>query len=76
MTKIEFRDMVNKRRLENKNSWIYGCEEVCECSVLYKAYNTWIQILEINGIRCSNPCDQKVSDYKNFIMDSLDKCIH
>jgi len=71
MNKQEFIALVDGLRKGNKNYWVQTAQIVDGRTVRYKAYNTWVQILEIDGIKHSNPTDQKVRDFKAFLEKSL-----
>ena len=58
-----FIQKVNLLRLKNKGKWVQAIEMVEGKMVEYKAYNTWIQILRIDGMNYPSLMDLKVRDY-------------
>lgn len=70
-----FVELCNKKRRENKNNWVVLMENVNGKIVEYKAYNTWVQILRIEGCeyKLSGPMDCKVRDFDKFLLESLNQ---
>lgn len=67
MTKEKFIKHVSDLRKKNKNKWVI-CQELIDGRFIeYKAYNTWIQILRIDGVKYSNPMNQKVKEFLLFL---------
>jgi len=73
MTTVEFVKLVNDMRRNNKDRWVQTVQTVNGEPVRYKAYNTWIQILELKDFRTGNPHDQKVREYKAWLQEFLDR---
>lgn len=71
MTIQEFIDLANQERLANKNKWVFLCESVNGGIVKYKAFSTWVQVLEIKGLRHSSCMDIKVKEYKKFMQEAF-----
>lgn len=72
MTKKDFIALCNTKRKENTNSWVFINESVDNRNVQYKAFKTWIQILKIDGIDCSDSYpDRKVSEFINHLTNNL-----
>lgn len=77
MTKEEYLKKVNAERLANKGRWVNGTEQVNGVKVGIKAFDTWVQVMQIgergapNSIRSSGPMDCSVADYKAFIAGML-----
>ena len=72
MNTIEFIKLANKKRLENKNEWIFLNEYVNEIPISYKAFNTWIQVIKYNGIRGGSAMNQNVSEFKKYLLDIIE----
>ncbi len=76
MTKLELFDHLNKMRLIHKGQWLFYTGECEGHTIKYKSYNTWVQLLEIdNGLRYTNLMDQKVSEWKRFLINTLNEVI-
>ena len=71
MTKQEFITLVNTKRKEKKNSWLFLGVIVDNKHVTYKAFGTWIQVLNIGDIRNSSAMDLNVKGYLSFLNDAL-----
>jgi len=72
MKTIEFIKLANKKRLENKNQWVFLNEYVNEIPVAYKAFNTWIQVIKYNGIRSGSTMNQNVSEFKKYLLNIIE----
>ena len=69
MTKNDFVSYVNTMRKQNKNHWYQGIVSVIfdnseQKTIKFKGYNTWLQILDVDGVRY--PCAMDIS-VKQFI---------
>lgn len=58
---------INKIRLANKNKWFVVTATVDGKNVQIKNYNTWPQIMRVDGITMPSPMEMNVSEWKNFI---------
>jgi len=58
---------LNVLRKANKNKWVSGIFVYNGKSVSYKAYNTWVQVLDVDGVRYSSGMDISVKDYMVFL---------
>lgn len=64
----EFVKFVNKKRLENKNKWYYIVDTiVCGKAVEIKAFGTWMQIFNIDGMKNPSTHDLPVGKFKNCL---------
>ena len=72
MNTTEFIKLANKKRLENKNEWIFLNEYVNEIPISYKAFNTWIQVIKYNGIRVGSAMNQNVSEFKKYLLNIIE----
>lgn len=75
MNKQELINHLNKLRKNNKNSWVFYTGIFDEQTITYKAFNTWVQILDIgnNGKtwRYSSAMELSVKDYLTFLNKSI-----
>lgn len=71
MSTEDFIKHINKIRLENKNKWYFYTGTVNNKQIQLKAYETWIQILRINGVNFSSCMDMSVKQFKDYILNSL-----
>jgi len=62
---------INKKRLNNKNKWYVLQLNVNGVDISLKGYNTWIQRLEIGNLNYSSGMGISVSEFKNFLQDTL-----
>jgi hypothetical protein len=69
MTKENFVTEINTLRRDNKNEWYFWNGKVCNSNVRLKGYNTWIQRIEVNGIKGGSPMEMKVKDFKNWLLN-------
>lgn len=77
-TKEELIKDANKTRLANKNNWVVFQAGYNNYTLLFKAFDTWVQRLEIykdNSIRPfivnSSPMQLSVSSYKAWIDEQI-----
>ena len=62
---------VNTLRKQNKDNWVFTIEKVDGKMVEYKAYNTWIQILRIDGISHASPMGLNVGGFNRHLSKAL-----
>lgn len=67
MTLKEFVTEVNKVRRANKNSWWSWSGVVNGESVTIKAYSTWVQRMDVDGMSSTGPHDCTVGEFNKFI---------
>lgn len=72
MNTIEFIKLANKKRLENKDQWVFLNEYVNEIPILYKAFDTWIQVIKYNGIKDESTINQNVSEFKEYLLNIIE----
>lgn len=70
-TKSEFISLINKRRINNKNSWYLFVGEVDNKRIIIKAYNTWLQRFTVDGVDHSNTMENSVSKFKLHLEGAL-----
>jgi hypothetical protein len=71
MTIKEFVTDANKLRLANKHKWVWWYGMVEGKEVRTKQFNTWVQIIEVDGRRDSGGMDIKVGAFKQFLTDAV-----
>lgn len=72
MTTASYLEMVNALRKANKNKWVQIPSIIVDGKMIaIKFYNTWVQILRIDGIICSGPMDCKVREFNAFLTQAL-----
>ena len=67
----DFIKTVNHLRLANKNSWYSWHGIVNNKTVRLKAYKTWLQIFEVDGLRIPAVMDISVTDFKKLLSDNV-----
>ena len=63
----------HKERKANKNNWVFFQGELNGETILIKSYNTWIQILDVSGVKVSGPMDCSVKQQNEFLNMVLSK---
>lgn len=72
----EFVKELNKARLQNRRKWITYCGTVEGCDVAIKTYDhTYLQILDVDNIRCGGAMDQNVGGWKQDIEGSIRRAV-
>lgn len=72
MTKLELIKMINNLRKSNKNNWVNQCIDYNGIKISLKSYNTWVQVLVINGgNKNSSNMDISVKQFNEFLNESL-----
>ena len=71
MNTQEFVKTVNDLRLANKNSWYTWQGIVNNKTVRLKAYKTWLQIFEVDGLSIPTVMDISVTDFKKLLSDNV-----
>ena len=72
MNTIEFIKLANKKRLENKDQWVFLNEYVNEIRISYKAFDTWIQVIKYNGVKDGSNMNQNVSEFKKYLLNIIE----
>jgi hypothetical protein len=73
-TAEEFVQELNKARLQNKKKWITYSGTVQGCDVAIKTYDTgYLQILNIDNVRCGGGMDMKVGAWKTCIQEAIER---
>ena len=63
---------INAARLDNKGKWIFIYVSFLGESIKIKSFNTWIQVFQYNGMRCSNGMDSPVGEYRSFLLNKFE----
>lgn len=63
MNKDEFKIHINKLRKANKGQWVFASLIVENKEVQFKAFNTYIQIFKVDGIRYGGRMDINVKEF-------------
>jgi hypothetical protein len=71
MNKQDFKKMINKMRLDNKNSWVNNTFIVEDVPVGIKFFGTWIQRMEVQGFTSSTTMECSVKAFKDCIDNAL-----
>ena len=66
-----FIQKVNNLRRKNKDKWVQAIEMVEGRMIEYKAFNTWIQILRIEGINHSSTMGLNATGFTNHLNKAL-----
>lgn len=67
MTKQEFIAKVNASRKDNKNNWYTFTGTVENKSIRIKGFNTWLQVLEVDGLRFHTVMDISVKQFNDTL---------
>lgn len=62
-----FVQTVNKIRLQNKDKWYVFTGTVNGKSVQVKGYKTWLEVLNVDGIRYWSRIDATVTEFKSTL---------
>ena len=62
---------INKIRRDCKNNWYVWSGTVNGHDVQIKGYNTWLQIIRVNGIKHHSGMDIKVSEFKKNLENAI-----
>ena len=65
------KDINNKRKANKNKWWFYSGKTLSGQDFKIKAYNTWIQRLEIGDLIYSSGMDIKVSEFNNILESNL-----
>ena len=60
-----FVDSINRLRRKNKDIWYASTGVVNDKPYRIKGFNTWVQILEIDGIKYNTTIDASVKQFKS-----------
>ena len=60
----QFVDRVNNLRLANRGKWYWFNDTVGGKAVRIKAFGTWMQIYDVDGVNCANCMERSVAEFK------------
>ena len=72
MNTQDFVKQVNALRLANKSRWYSWQGVVNNKTVVIKGFNTWLQLLFVDGLQCGNCADRSVKDFKNDLASAVE----
>ena len=72
MNTQDFIKEINALRLVNKNRWYSWQGVVNNKTVVIKGFNTWLQLLFVDGLQCGNCADRSVKDFKNDLASAVE----
>ena len=61
----QFVDAVNKLRLANRGKWYWFSDTVGGKAVRIKAFGTWMQIYDVDGVDCAYCMERSVAEFKS-----------
>jgi hypothetical protein len=67
MTKPDFILKINQLRKANKNKWFSWTGVVDGKNVKVKCYNTWLQILNVDGLQHNTVMDISVAEFNTTL---------
>ena len=71
-TATEFLKAINNLRLANKGQWVAFQGVVNNYEVKFKSFGlSYLQVLDVNGVRCGGLCDSTATMWKSTILDNL-----
>tara|TARA_R110000782_G_scaffold234792_1_gene320859 strand:- start:261 stop:482 length:222 start_codon:yes stop_codon:yes gene_type:complete len=72
MNTKEFIQLANKKRLANKNEWVFLNEYVNNIPLAYKAFGTWVQVIKYKGVKDESNMDMNVSEFKQYLLNIIE----
>ena len=69
----QFVDTVNKLRLANRGKWYWFNDTVGGKAVRIKAFGTWMQIYDVDGVDCANCMERSVAEFKTDLKSPFEK---
>ena len=69
----QFVDTVNKLRLANRGKWYWFNDTVDGKAVRIKAFGTWMQIYDVDGVKCANCMERSVAEFKTDLKSPFEK---
>ena len=71
MNTQDFLKEINALRLTNEGKWYTWQGIVNGKEVNLKGYNTWLQVLRVNGLQCGNCADRSVKEFKSDLTQAI-----
>lgn len=69
----QFVDAVNKLRLANRGKWYWFNDTVGGKAVRIKAFGTWMQIYDVDGVNCANCMERSVTKFKSDLKSPFEE---
>ena len=69
----QFVDVVNKLRLANRGKWYWFNDTVGGKAVRIKAFGTWMQIYDVDGVNCANCMERSVAEFKSDLKSPFEE---
>ena len=69
----QFVDAVNKLRLANRGKWYWFNDTVDGKAVRIKAFGTWMQIYDVDGVNCANYMERSVAEFKSDLKSPFEE---
>ena len=69
----QFVDAVNKLRLANRGKWYWFNDTVEGKDVSIKAFGTWVQIYDVDGVNCANCMERSVTEFKSDLKSPFEE---
>ena len=69
----QFVDAVNKLRLVNRGKWYWFNATVGGKAVRIKAFGTWMQIYDVDGVNCANCMERSVTEFKSDLKSPFEE---
>jgi hypothetical protein len=71
MSKTELIKQLNALRLANRDKWVFYTAQIDGVTINYKAYNTWVQIIEFDGIKTGSGMGMSPTEFKAYINKTI-----
>ena len=69
----QFVDTVNKLRLARRGKWYWFSATVEGKAVRIKAFGTWMQIYDVDGVDCANCMERSVAEFKSDLKSPFEE---
>lgn len=69
----QFVDAVNKYRLANRGKWYWFNDTVGGKAVRIKAFGTWMQIYDVDGVDYANCMERSVTEFKSDLKSPFEE---
>ena len=69
----QFVDTVNKLRLVNRGKWYWFRGNVEGKAVRIKAFGTWMQIYDVDGVDYANCMERSVTEFKSDLKSPFEE---
>ena len=69
----QFVDTVNKLRLANRGKWYWFNDTVDGKAVRIKAFGTWMQIYDVDGVNYANCMERSVAEFRSDLKSPFEE---